>query len=260
MTARTPITGFNESEHRAIERFLTARTVPLAYEGDEGPTVRGTGSFYRTGNDLFLVTAAHVFDGIDPSRLGVPDRPSGNVSIWNLDDIRVYHPKDTDNFDVAVVRFLNPNFIARVASSWESVHESEVIVDTTAIAEFLIAGYPAVTVASKNGTLTPAPMLQLFTKRFEGKADPPTADFELLLRYGRKARALFGDELSTPALGGVSGALVYAKCKINSSVWSPEAVLRPVGVQVSMKHDQYVRVKSWVLIHRLIELIREKGI
>ena len=260
MPSRIPVTGFNASEHRAIERFLTARTVPLAYEGDGGPLVRGTGSFYRTGDDLFLVTAAHVLEGVDPSRLGVPDRPSGNVSIWNLDDIRVYHPKDTGNFDVAVVRFLNPNFIEHVVGSWECVCESDVIVDTEGVEEFLIAGYPSETVLSQNGTLTPAPMLQLFTKRFEGQVYPPALDYDLILRYSRKAKAIFGDERSTPALGGVSGALVYAKCQTEFTVWSPEALWRPIGIQISMKHDEYVRVKSWVLIHRLVELIREQGI
>lgn len=259
MAPPKPITGFTEPEHRALERFLRARTVPLTYEGSPAG-VRGTGSFYRVGEDFFLVTAAHVLEGIDTSLLGVPDRPAGNVAVWSLDDVRLYHPKDTENFDVAIIRFLNPNFIERVASNWQYIDDSEIRVEAEDAEEFLVAGYPASTVENRQGTLVPSPILQLFTRRHTGSVDPTPPEYDLLLRYGRTGKAIYGDERATPALHGVSGALVYAKGESNSILWSPDSIFRPVGIQVSMKHDEYIRVKSWRLIHRLVEVIREQGI
>ena len=73
MTERVAVTGFTESEHRAIERFLTARTVPLCYQLEGRAFVQGTGTLYKSENDLFLVTAAHVLEDIDATLLGVPD-------------------------------------------------------------------------------------------------------------------------------------------------------------------------------------------
>ena len=260
MSAPFHTTGFTAPEHRAIERFLTFRTIPLSYEQNGRSFVQGTGSFYRTGEDFFIVTAAHVLNGINPGLLGVPDRPFGNVSIWNLEDIRVYHPKNTDDFDVAIIRLLNPNFIERVAKQWQCVNESEVVQDSEDVYKYLIAGYPSETVKDLEGVLTPAPMLQLFTEEYKDRLEAPVPEYDLLLRYKRTGKDIKGNERSTPALQGVSGALVYAQCNTDAGIWSPESIFRPVGVQVSMKHGEYVRVKRWALIRNLIEVVREQGI
>lgn len=258
MNEPVAITGFTESEHRAIERFLTARTVPLCYQSNDRAFVQGTGTFYRNDDDLFLITAAHVLQGIDASLLGVPDRPVGNVSVWNLNDVIIHHPKNIEDFDVAVIELQNPNFKARVASEWQCITESEVASPIDESKEFLIAGYPAETVEDRNGTLTPAPMLQLFTKKFEGNIEEPVREYDLLLRYDHVAKGIFGKERKTPALQGVSGAVVYVATPSTSAVWSPETAFRPVGMQVAMKHDEYIRVKRWSLISRLVQVIREQ--
>jgi hypothetical protein len=254
---RVAVTGFTESEHRAIERFLTARTVPLCYQANDRAFVQGTGTFYRTGDDLYLVTAAHVLKDVDVASLGVPDRPVGSVSVWHLGDVTVHHPKNSDDFDVAVIELNNANFKTHVVPEWQCVTESEATLPVNDEGEFLIAGYPTETVKDINGTLTPAPMLQLFTKKY---ANPraPVPEYDLLLKYNRTAKGIFGAERDTPTLNGVSGAIVYARSELPSAVWSPEGTFRPAGIQVSMKHDEYIRVKRWSLISRLVQIIREQ--
>jgi hypothetical protein len=254
---REPVTGFTQSEHRAIERFLNARTIPLCYERDGRAFVQGTGTFFRLRGKLYLVTAAHILEGIEPALLGVPDRPSGNVSVWNLNDITIHHPRDTENFDIAVIELLNQNFHARVASSWHFIDESDVVEPEAGQDEYLLAGYPTETVEDKNGKLTPQPMLQLFTKRYQEPHNESEADHDLLLSYPKTARGIFGDERSTPRLQGVSGAAVYVRVKQTSAVWSPEQVFRPVGLQVRMKHGEFIRIKRWMLLWRLFELIEQ---
>jgi hypothetical protein len=258
MSERTAVTGFTESEHRAIERFLTARTVPLCYQAGGRAFVQGTGTFYRNESDLFLVTAAHVLQGIDAALLGVPDRPLGNVSVWNLNDVTIHHPKNIEDFDVAVVELHNPNFKARIASEWQCVTESEAVLPFDKSGEFLIAGYPAETVEDRQGTLTPTPMLQLFTKKYEGAINASVPEYDLLLKYNRVATGIFGSERKTPALQGVSGGVVYAVAPSTSAVWSPEAIFRPAGIQVAMKHDEYIRIKRWTLVRRLVQAVREQ--
>lgn len=250
-----PITGFTKPEHVAIGRYLSSRVVPLTYEGEGQAAVRGTGTFFRYRSKVYLVTAAHVVDGIDAALLGVPDRPNGNVAIWNLNDVTVYHPRDTDRFDVAVIELLNPNFHARVASSWHVLDETEVVEPTEDDENFVLAGYPAEAVEFRGGGLVPKPMLQLFTKRYDGETDEPVPDYDLLLRFPRSAKAIYGDERSTPHLGGVSGTVVYARREPPPGLWSPDQVLRPVGIQVSMKRGEYIRVKRWMLLWQLLELI-----
>jgi hypothetical protein len=201
------ITGFTEAEHRAIERFLTARTVPLCYQANDRAFVRGTGTFYQSDDDLFLITAAHVLQGIDASLLGVPDRPVGDVSVWNLNDVTIHHPRNIEDFDVAVIELQNPNFKARVASEWQCITESEVASRIDESKEFLVAGYPAETVEDRNGTLTPAAMLQLFTKKFEGNIEEPVSEYDLLLRYNHAAKGIFPESV-TPPLAAAAKSLM----------------------------------------------------
>ena len=258
MFERVSTTGNTESEHRAIERFLTARTVPLCYEKDGRAFVHGTGAFFRTRGELLLVTAAHVLQGIDPAEIGVPEQPFGNTSVWLLSDITIHHPKAFDTFDIAIVEFLNPNFHRRVAANWQFVDESEVI-DTTEVEEsYVVAGYPSESVEDRNGTLTPKPMLQLFTKPHEAVSGESVPEHDLLLKYGKTATGIFGAQRATPKLEGVSGALVYGVVQPGSDIWSPEQALKPVGIQVSYKPGSYLRVKKWSLISRLIQIAREQ--
>ena len=258
MIDRTTETGFAESELRAMERFLTARTIPLTYVTAESAVVHGTGVFYRSRGELFLVTAAHVLRGINPALLGVPDRPAGNVEIWNLGDMAVHHPKEFEKFDVAVIELLNRNFIERVAMQWQFVDESEVQDDPHPNGQFVIAGYPTETVEDRGGTLMPAPMLQLFTKPFEGSTDSLVPEHDMLVRYARTATGVFGAPRATPNLKGISGAAVYSISSPKAMVWSPEQVLRLAGVQVSFKAGSFARVTKWSLVTHLITLIRQR--
>lgn len=203
-----------------------------------------------------MVTAAHVLEGIDAALLGVPDRPAGNVPVWHLKDVRVHHPRDTESFDVAVIELRDAAFWERVASSWTHIDEAEVHANDDETSEFLVAGYPTEKVHNRTGVLTPEPILQLFTSKYEAERAVSIPEYDLLLRYPRTGKGIFGGERSTPKLQGVSGALVYGRFP-PSQVWAVPDILRPVGIQVSMKHGDFIRVKRWSLVQHLIELVRE---
>lgn len=260
MSDRETTTGFTESELRAVERFLTTRTVPLTYATSVRAGVHGTGVFFRSEGELFLVTAAHVLQGIDPALLGIPDRPYGSAGVWNLGDITIHHPKAHDTFDVAVIELLNPTFVDRVVKQWQFVDEAEVSSDLNLKDEYVIAGYPDEAVEFQDGVLVPKPMLQLFTKPYEGPLEEATPDHDFLLRYGRTGTGVFGAPRPMPNLKGVSGAAVYEVNPPSATVWSPEQILRPAGIQISFKPGAYARVTKWSLVAHLISLVRERRV
>src|SRR5262245_30009196 len=123
----TTTTGIPLLEHAVMGQFLAARAVPLTYEHDGKAVVHGTGLFFRFRGVVFLVTAAHVLEGIHIPNIGVPDRHDGDgVPVWSLGDIRRHWPVESQPYDFTVVELLNPNFLERVAARWQFIDESEV--------------------------------------------------------------------------------------------------------------------------------------
>lgn len=258
MSNLVPTTGFTPSEHEAIHRFLSARTIPLAYYKDGKAFIHGTGAFYRSQGELFLITAAHVLEGINPAELGIPASPSGNVDVWLLNNVTIHHPKEFEDFDIAVVELLNPNFHSRIASGWGFIDESEIFELSGVEETFIVGGYPSGAATYQQGVLSPSRMLKLFTKPYQEVTAPKTPEHDILLKYSKVGKSVTGTERSTPDLHGVSGAVVYVRAAAEFTVWSPEQALRPVGIQVSAKHDEYIRVKKWSLIQQLVQIIRER--
>lgn len=255
-TARTS-TEFSLEEMASIERFLIASTVPLVYQKDEVLGVLGTGTFFEQDGRHFLITAGHVFKDIDPLNLGVPERAGKNACVWNFGNAQIHHPRDTDEYDVAVVELQDRDFIALAQAGWLFLNRSNVISFATQSEQYLIAGYPNDTVQNISGVLTPSSLMQLYTGPYAGKENGDRGEFDLLLRYSRGAGNTHGVGKPTPDLGGVSGAAVYAVLPCVENVWAPENILKVVGIQVSFMHSKYVRAKSWALVSHIISLIPE---
>jgi hypothetical protein len=91
-------TGIAEPNLKAIRAFLINATVPLVYHSDNVTGVQGTGCLFEQSGALYFVTAKHVLEGIDSSKLGVPFRQhdgevftlgSGVVGLSRCDKIDV---------------------------------------------------------------------------------------------------------------------------------------------------------------------------
>lgn len=252
-------TGFSPEELASIERFLIASTVPLVYQKDDVLGVLGTGTFFEQDGRHYLVTAGHVFRGIDPLDLGVPEMAGKNACVWNFGDAQIHHPRDTDEYDVAVVELQDQDFIALAHAGWLFLNSSNVTSIATPSDQYLVAGYPNETVQNVSGVLTPSSLLQLYTGPYDGEENSDRGEHDLLLRYSREAGNTYGVSKATPDLGGVSGASVYAVLPCIENVWAPENILRVVGIQVSFMHSRYVRAKSWALVSHIISLISHEN-
>jgi hypothetical protein len=93
-----------ETITRAVE-VLTAFTVPLYVDVDRRPMLRGSGFFVRQGSVHFLVSAAHVFDGVAPGQVYFYSTPAvlRHVTGYLLRSGKE-KPRDEDLVDIAVVR------------------------------------------------------------------------------------------------------------------------------------------------------------
>jgi len=239
----------------SIEHFLMECTVPLIYQTDEQVGVRGTGVFFEHHGRSFLVTAGHVVDAIDPNNLGVPERAGKDVCVLHFGDGQVHHPRNTNEYDVAVVELKNKEFVSLANAGWRFRSASNVSLEDEAGGNYIVAGYPARTVESIDGVLTPYALMQIYTGAYDGEVDGVRGEFDLFLRYGRDATNTFGTRKATPELEGVSGAAVYRVLSSRDVLWAPEGILKIVGIQVSYFHSKYVRVKRWALVSHLLSLI-----
>jgi hypothetical protein len=258
MSTRSTTTGFTVSELGSIERFLAKRTVPVVYCDDNHLGVQGTGVFYVDSGKTFFITAGHVVDRVDATRLGVPAGGDKNTYVLHFGDCRVHHPKDTDKFDVAAIELQDPELIELLKRGWVFLDDSCLADSSVIPKQYVVAGYPNAMVANKSGQLTPSALMHLYTRPYEGDVRGSRSELDIFLRYNREATGMYPLKKVTPMLEGVSGAAVYAVMDSRNLIWTPENVFKIIGIQVAYLHSSYIRVKSWALVSHLISMIHER--
>jgi hypothetical protein len=257
MTARKLSAEFSREEKEAIELFLISCTVPLIYQDEKQTVVLGTGTFFEFDEHYFLVTAGHLFNGIDPSNLHVPACSGSDVHTVPIDEFTIHSPKDTDEYDVAVIELLDAEFLRVVKSGWRFLTMANVGVSAPSATQYIVAGYPNETVSYNSGVLRPTEFLQLYTGPYEGAIVGDRGEFDLFLRYGRQALNTHGRNRDTPDLRGVSGASVFLVTPPQSTIWIPEEIIRIVGIQIAFVHSKYIRAKRWSLIEYVLKLVKD---
>lgn len=248
-------TGLPVEEMDTLKRFFLSCTVPIVYQSEADAQVFGTGTFVEYQGRPFLISAGHVFDRVDANRLGVPERSGRDVDIWHFGYCTVHHPRNTDEFDVAIVQLQDDEFISRARSGWHFLNEGNIAPSNATFDHYVVAGYPDETVEFVDGVLRPTELTQLYTGIYDGEIEGSRTEYDLFLRYGREAKTAFGAVKETPQLGGASGAAVYGRASRAEGVWAPESILSVVGIQVSSLHSKYVRVKKWQLVQQILSFV-----
>lgn len=258
MIEQNPMTGFNGQEMLALEEFLLKRCVPLVSEEEQKLALWGTGTLYRHGSSLCIVTAAHLFEEVALERLAIPVEPTlrPNTPVRNfvtLGSCGAHFPKpDERDLDAAVIWLHDAEFCARVSPTWEIVDLRNVGAEKPEIRSYLVAGYPRQTVAKMQGIRREA-FSQFYVDRYDRAAEGAVPGVDGFLTYGHSAFGLDGQRKETPHLGGVSGASIWAVDRHPSGTWDASKVLKIVAVQAAFKHDAYIRTKSWALVNQVIE-------
>lgn len=121
----------------AIQEYLKTRIVPVLYDHpDRGLTPIGTSTLLNTGNELFLLSAQHVFEDKQAERLRIPDNIQGPgvIDIWPFDVAA------NDDDDIIICR-LNDTTAERARAGWDVVNVERCRApqsDET----FIVGGYP----------------------------------------------------------------------------------------------------------------------
>ncbi len=240
---------------KALAAFAASVAVPILYDDPEGGDQIGTGTLLTVDKRLFLVTAAHLFKGLDPARFAIPSVHS--TQLWSLGRCNLLMPTDNEAFDVAVVELLEEATIKRANASWKALTLANTG-PASSSGLFVLCGFPS-ELATRRDNLIRGGRIIAFTGRMpeppENADQPLHPALDLFFFYDAEAVHLTGTTIATPDLRGCSGASIWDyREPPGISVWIPEQCLKAVGVQCSFRPGQYFRAKSWAAV---LEIMRK---
>lgn len=248
----------------AVESFMLKITVPIFYSTADGLTdLIGTGTFFQIEERHFLITAAHLFDDIDPADLAVPQYCTGKHQLRLIGNSKLYLPskKFVESVDIAIVEILLPDSINFIMSGWKSLTFDN-ISSPTAEGHFLLCGFPCERTKKDAEDFT-GEMISVITTRLvkapHGAKQPVNYGVDLFFSCDKSAFDHSGRQVSIPRLQGVSGASIWEIDKSeNSLVWTPEKSLKVVGIQSSSLHGEFFRAKNWDYVSQMFGKIDPK--
>jgi len=242
----------SKEQLKAIEQFMARTVFPLIYESPEGTAIRGTGSFFEKDNQIFIITAAHVLNGLDYHNFGIPEAPLGDVRIRTFDDF-VIHKPNVENLDVAIIQLGAGLFVEEVVPKWNILNIENVdIVDLKDDSEFLIAGFPAENVEFSDNRLIPKSLFQFYSYQYLGEVEKGKGIYDLFMHHKKVVVNSENVKTNMVQLEGASGSPVWRLEETGKSIWAPITHLKLAGIQVSYKKNSYIRAKKWLLVDEII--------
>jgi hypothetical protein len=251
----------NKIEVAAIEKFALSVTIPILLDRpNNGVGLQGSGTLFKVGEQHLIVTARHNFDGVNLETLAYPTAPLGGDT-HTLGKISLFMPKD-EHVDVAVIRLECPETIERLSKFWHFLSLKNIARPLVNAPEesFFVAGYPFGMTQVVKGQLQGGFVIAysdriLVAPKWAEK--PVVENLDLFFEYAKKAIKIGAGEIDSPKLPGVSGASVWQVGTSGDGVWTPESIVRVIGVQSSYKHSEYFRAKSWWAVAQVLEEIDE---
>lgn len=244
--------NLSKEQLRANEQFVARTIFPLIYESSQGTHIQGSGSFYKSGQSIFLITAAHTLIDIDLTSIGIPEAPLSDVRIRSFDDF-VIHKPDNTALDVAILQLGEGKFLEEVVPAWTILSEENVNTsDQSEKSEYLIAGYPVANIDLDENRLVPKSLFQLYTSHYSGEVDKGRDEYDLFLRHRREVANENNERINIVSMEGASGSPVWLLQDNDEGIWAPSNQLKLAGIQVAYKANNYIRVKKWSLVEEII--------
>ena len=135
---------WNKEQWGAVWLWLYERVVPLVIEDDRGQGIQGCGYFISSGSATYFITAAHVFDNVDPADVGIPLGPySTHFTRLGTGSIRTTRKTATTDIDVAIFP-VPPEVLATLEWRQISVENMVAIGPEASASEYLFFGYPTI--------------------------------------------------------------------------------------------------------------------
>lgn len=246
-------------EAAAIEKFALNVTVPILLETTNGAGLLATGTLFEIAERQFIVTARHIFDDVrDLTTLAFPENPLKG-GLHTFGSFQLAKPTE-EHFDVAVMELQEAETIAKLKSGWQFLSLSNVALPsaTSPDGAFFLSGYPGSLTKNSGGWLQGA-FATAYTQRIPDTPsealEPVIPQLDLFFDYGHEATSITGKQIKTPELPGASGASVWEHKPSSTAVWTPESVVRVVGVQSAYVHSKYFRAKNWWAVAKVLEQI-----
>lgn len=233
-------------EDTAIRDYILNRTIPILYNGpDPTDLPNGTGTLFRIEDRIFVITACHVFGaGRNFAEFSYPIHPN-NGGISTFGNYVLMRPED-ELIDIAIAELTDAQTKKNLSANWQFCTLSDVCRPPPE-GSFIVAGYPDSMIAVTDTRLNSCAVM-VKTKRISTPTNPELparAEFELFLKFGRKATSQSGSEIDTPRMNGISGASVWVVVESVSIPWSPAGLLRVVGVLWSVSKSSFMRATDW---------------
>ena len=224
----------------AICDALLKRAVPLARVDQGRLHPLATAGLVRDGGRVGLVTAAHVFDGVHWGDLAVPLPRHGCVARLQSARVRLFMHRD---YDVAIMWVGDRLLGQRLCASWKAISIAGTSEADSKSSMFVLTGYPACNARRVDGCVFIKPVV-LFTESIDAQR----------YLYARTAERTDGVTIWTPALDGVSGAMLWRVTDENDD--DEGCVLRPAAIQVAFTHNAHLRAESISCVRELLRTSR----
>ena len=220
----------------AIGAALLRRAVPLARIDAGRLEPLATAALVHDGGHFGLLTAAHIFDGVQSGDIAVPLPRDGRLAPLRFVCVTVVAHAHSD---LAIVWIDDRSLAKRLCANWQASPIDDWTMAGSLASTYVLVGYPACNARRIDGRVYSKPLI-LFT-------GPVDAQRYI---YARTAQRIDGETIWTPELDGVSGATLWS---INDEGDDGiTCVLRPAAIQVAFLHSAHLRAESMQLMGELL--------
>jgi hypothetical protein len=258
-----------EAKAALARSYLEQVILPIYLERDSGDMEgRGTGTLLEVGDKLCLITASHVFDGCNPTKLSSPwGRKKAQIVTWGEFRLR-RAPEGSALPDVAIAELQSPETIAAFRANYRPITIEQAAMPTLGPgygSPHVLAGFPSEMATMTETTIDQDPLVY-FTKML---AEPPPDEdlkevwnptFDLSFALERRVRVLgpARQVVEMPNLQGASGSIIWEMSSVDG-LWTPDKALKAVGVQRSALRGKWFRATNWLAVVPLLAPIDERA-
>jgi hypothetical protein len=244
-------------ELAALQHYMLSVSVPLLEDTDLGANPIGTGALFEVYGRRFLVTADHLFEKTDPTKIAVP---LGRMAapIKTLGTFVLAHSDKEKGPDVAIMELQDKGMVDEIAKHWTFLGPQHLGRSAPGY-DHVVLGYPTDLAKAEENAIRQTP-LALYSTRIDAPPEAelkeaPLAGWDLFFEL-QKEGMLQGSEMhEIPPLQGASGGPVFLIGADPEGLWTPEKVLKFVGVQSSALRGKWFRATSAEVIEAFLSKV-----
>lgn len=232
------------------EQYVFQRTLPIVTRTGQSRGI-GTGTLFEAEGHLFLITAGHVAD--ECAKAESVTIPSGLASrrARTVGPVRrLGVASEGLDLDVAALLLLDEDLTGLLRSKMGVMTADDIAPVPASTEWFYVAGYPSVYVDAVEDDVATG-MAVTVASEYVGDPPPKTSpETHFLLRHSLTGKDAAGAPVQGPALGGISGATVWAfdLSRDEQLDWTARGALRAVAVQTHYYRGRYIRSTRWRVV------------